>query len=55
MIENPVRRPIVPPIADSMSENFAELSFVILSNVGVLKYILTNLNGFSHSYSGKNC
>ena len=55
IMENPVRSPMVPPIADNMSENFAELSFVILSNVGVLKYILTNLNGFSHSYSGKNC
>ena len=33
MIEKPVRSPIVPPIADNMSTNFAALSFVILSNV----------------------
>ena len=37
MMENPVRRPIVPPIADNMSSNFAALSLVILSNVGVSK------------------
>ena len=37
IIENPVRSPIVPPIADSMSTNFAALSLVILSNVGVSK------------------
>ena len=37
MIENPVKSPIVPPIVDSMSENFADLSFVTLSNVGVSK------------------
>ena len=37
MMENPVRRPMVPPIADIMSTNFAALSFVILSNVGVSK------------------
>ena len=49
MIENPVRRPMVPPIADSISTNFAALSLVILSNVGVSKQILTNLNLFFHS------
>ena len=37
MIENPVRSPIVPPIADNMSTNFAALSLVIRSNVGVSK------------------
>ena len=37
MIENPVRSPMVPPIADNMSTNFAALSLVILSNVGVEK------------------
>ena len=37
MMENPVRRPIVPPIADNMSTNLAALSLVILSNVGVSK------------------
>ena len=43
MMENPVRRPMVPPIADNMSTNFAALSFSILSNVGVSKNILTDL------------
>ena len=42
---------MVPPIADNMSTNFADLSLVILSNVGVSKYILTNLNLFFHSKS----
>ena len=37
MMENPVRSPMVPPIADNMSTNFAALSLVILSNVGVSK------------------
>ena len=37
MIEKPVRSPIVPPIAESMSTNFAALAFVTLSNVGVSK------------------
>ena len=37
MMENPVRSPMVPPIADIMSTNFAALSLVILSNVGVSK------------------
>ena len=37
MMENPVRSPMVPPIADNISTNFAALSFVILSNVGVSK------------------
>ena len=43
MIENPVRSPMVPPIAESISTNFAALSFLILSNVGVSKNILTYL------------
>ena len=37
MMENPVRSPMVPPIADNMSTNFAALSLVILTNVGVSK------------------
>ena len=41
MIENPVRSPIVPPMTESMSTNLAALSFVILSNFGVLKSIFT--------------
>ena len=48
MIENPVRSPMVPPIADNMSTNFADLSLVMISNVGVSKYILTNLSLFFH-------
>ena len=43
MIENQVSNPIVPPIAESISTNLADLSFVILMNVGVSKYILTSL------------
>ena len=39
MMENPVRRPTHPPIADNMSTNLAALSLVILSNVGVSKWI----------------
>ena len=35
MIENPVRSPMVPPIDDNMSVNFAALSISILSNVGL--------------------
>ena len=37
MIEKPVRSPIIPPIADSISTNFADLSLVMRSNVGVSK------------------
>ena len=47
--ENPVRSPMVPPIADNMSTNFAALSLVILSNVGVSKKILTYLIGMLNS------
>ena len=53
MIENPVRSPMVPPMAASISSNFAALSFTILSNVGVPKKILTNLNLFFHTYSAR--
>ena len=48
IIEKPVRSPIVPPIADSLSTNFAALSLVILSNVGVSKCILTYLRVLLH-------
>ena len=41
MIENPVRSPIVPPIAESLSTNLAALSFVIFSNFGVSKLTFT--------------
>ena len=53
MMENPVSSPMVPPIVDNMSSNFAALSLVILSNDGVSKEILTYLNPVSaiHSYS----
>ena len=54
MMENPVSRPIVPPIAESMSTNFAALSLVILSYVGVSKKILTNFSFGFHSYSEVN-
>ena len=37
MMENPVSSPIVPPIVDNISSNFAALSLVILSNVEVSK------------------
>ena len=40
--EKPVRSPIVPPREAIMSPAFILLSLVILSNVGVLKKILTN-------------
>ena len=53
MIEKPVRSPIVPPIADNMSTNFAALSLVILSKVGVSKKILTIFRSFFHSESKK--
>ena len=43
LMENPVGSPMVPPIADNMSTNFAALSFSILSNVGVLKKILIEI------------
>ena len=35
IIENPVRSPNVPPIADNMSTNFAVVSLVITSNAGM--------------------
>ena len=46
IIEKPVKRPIVPPIADNISTNFAALSFVILSYVEVSNEIFTNLRFF---------
>ena len=54
MMENPVSSPMVPPIADNMSTNFAALSLIILSNVGVSKDILTNLILFFHWYPDKS-
>ena len=33
MMENPVRSPMVPPMADNMSTNLAALALVILSKV----------------------
>ena len=53
MMEKPVRRPMVPPIADNMSTNLAALSLVILSKVVASKKILTYLSfssGESYSY-----
>ena len=41
MIENPVKRPIVPPIAENFSNGFAALSLLILSKVGVSKWNLS--------------
>ena len=37
MMENPVRSPMVPPMDDNLSTNFAALCFVMMSNVGVAK------------------
>ena len=54
IMENPVRSPMVPPMADNMSTNFAALSFLILSNVGVAKWILTYLRFASIGGSKKN-
>ena len=36
-IENPQKSPMVPPTADSFVSNFAAVSLVIISNVGVVK------------------
>ena len=41
MIENPVRSPKVPPIAEIMSTNLAALSLVTMSNVVASKQIRT--------------
>ena len=56
MMENPVKSPMVPPIADSFSCHFAALSLVMMSNVGVsnstliyLKFLFFLLNSFSNS------
>ena len=48
MIEKPVSRPMVPPIAERISTILALLSFLILSNVGVSKKILTNCKSGSY-------
>ena len=53
-IENPVNNPNVPPIPDNMVANFAALSLVILSNVGVSKKIFTNLILLFHSKSRRD-
>ena len=53
MMENPVSNPIVPPMEDILSSGLATVSWVILSNVGVSKQILTILSLFFHSYSWK--
>ena len=53
MMENPVRSPMVPPIAENMSTNLAALSLVILSKVVARKCNLTNLRLISESNSGK--
>ena len=53
MMENPVSRPIVPPIADKMSTNFTLLSLVIMSYVGVSKKILTNCKSGSNEVTIK--
>ena len=54
MIENPVKSPIVPPIADNISTNLAALSLVILPKVGVLNLILIYLKLGLYSNSNKN-
>ena len=51
MIENPVKSPIVPPIAESLSTSFADLSLLITSNVGVLNSIFTYFKLFLYSNS----
>ena len=52
IIENPVRSPIVPPIADNLSTNLAALSLVILSKTGALNCILIYFRfGLWSSYS----
>ena len=51
MMENPVRSPMVPPIADNMSTNLAALSLVILSKVGVSNETFTYLSLDLYSYS----
>ena len=42
MMENPAKSPMVPPMVDSFDSRFAFSSIVILSKVGVPKFILTN-------------
>ena len=43
IIENPVRSPIVPPIAESISTDLAAASLVTLSKTGARKEIFTYL------------
>ena len=45
MIENPVKSPMVPPIAEIISTNLAAWSLVTLSKVDVSNSILTYFNG----------
>ena len=47
MRENPVRSPMVPPIADNMSTDFAELSLVILSECSDWSILLTKCSDWS--------
>ena len=52
MIENPVKSPIVPPIAERISTNLAAWSLVTLSKVDVSNSILRNFNlGLTNSKS----
>ena len=55
IIEKPVSKPIVPPIAASISVNLAELSFVILSKGSASKNILKyfSVTSFSRTKSHK--
>ena len=53
LIENPVSSPIVPPIAERISTNLADLSLIILSKTGESKFILIYLKGALRSYSTK--
>ena len=46
MIEKPVRRPMVPPTVARILVNFAALSLVTRSKVGLSKKILTKLRLF---------
>ena len=48
-----MRSPMVPPIADNMSVNFAALSISILSNVGVSISQFVFPNDVPYNFSGK--
>ena len=43
IIENPVRSPIVPPIAESISTNLAARSLVMIEKTGEPNLILMNI------------